>query len=124
MRRSSSVWRGASRSSSATEEPLRDDHDEGRYRGTYLREGRLLEEGGDGGGGVDLRAGEAPPRARREGQDLRLRQLRREREAPAQGPQPADRRGDRHLGPPRAHLQGEPGAQEDDEWRCRLRTGP
>src|SRR5206468_7812881 len=72
-------------------EPLRDDHDEGRYRGTHLREGRLLEEGGDGGGGVDLRAGEAPPRARREGQDLRLRQLRREREAPAQGPQPADR---------------------------------
>src|SRR4029077_13032867 len=95
----------------------------GRYRGAHLREGRLLQEGGDGGGGGDLRAGEAPPRARREGEDLRLRQLRRERETPAQGPQPADGRGDRHHRPSRAHLQGEPGAQEDHERRCNLGRG-
>ena len=44
-----------------------------------------------------------------------------QREAAAQGPQPADRRRDRHHRPTRAHVQGEPGPQEDDERRRRAR---
>ena len=44
-----------------------------------------------------------------------LRQLRRAREAAAQGPQPADRRDDRHPRPARARLQGQPDAQEEHE---------
>src|SRR5262249_45971717 len=99
------------------------DHDEGRHRRAHLRQGRLLEEGSDRGGGGDLRAAEATAGAWREGEGLGLRQFRREREAAAQGPQPADRRGDRDLRPPRAHLQGEPGAEADDERRHRARQG-
>src|SRR5213593_3900587 len=108
----STGWRAAFPSRSAAEERP-DDDDQGGYRRAHLREGRLLQEGGDRGRRGDLRAPEAPSRGRREGQDLRLRQLRREREATAEGPEPADRRGDRDLGSPRAHVQGEPGAEED-----------
>ena len=68
---------------------------------------------------IDLRDREAAPRRRREGQDLGLRQLRRPREAPAQGPQPADWRRDRHHRPQGPLVQSEPGLEEDHERRER-----
>src|SRR5207245_8669498 len=48
---------------------------------------------------------------------LGLRKLHRQREAAAQGAEPPDGRGDRHLRPASAHLQGEPGPEEDHERR-------
>ena len=50
--------------------------------------------------------------ARRQGQDLRLRQLRGAREEAAHRPQSADRRTDSDQRATRAHVQAEPGAQE------------
>ena len=46
-----------------------------------------------------------------------LRELRRPREERAQGPEPADRRGDPARGATRAHLQAEPRAEERPERR-------
>src|SRR5712691_2419894 len=94
-------------------------HDQGRRDRERVQGGGVLQEGErrDRRDGVRHHQGHA--REGREDQALRLRQLRRPREALARRPQPPDRPGDRDQRAPRADLPPLAGPEERAEFRER-----
>src|SRR5438105_9282853 len=91
-------------------------HDQGRRDRERVQGSRVLQEGERRDRRDGVRHHQGHPREGREDQALRLRQLRRPREALARRPEPADRARDRDQRAPRADLPPVAGAEERAEF--------